>query len=447
MTKWSAYLYYGLPLLLRLLVIWAGLFMQNPPRVSMTDIDYLVISDGICRTVSSVYERPTFRYSPLLRFCMPFLCTHQAVGKITLALYDTVNVLVLVRIADGVLTRKGLSHCSKIAKRVVFVMWSVNPFVIAMSTRGSFDTVSQLPLLLSLAYLINNNSHLMSAAFMALAINLRLYPVIYFPIICAYMLCRHLTGNSQAAIWKQLFLGLCDALKWTLMCFGVYALLLLMSVSLDPEYLNHGILYHQNRVDHRHNISLLWPVMLRCSQDGEFCSVVTAVHVMQLVIPVLCSARLILSVVLSLWRQRQLCPGTLERDVIHFLVVSTASFITLNTVLTMQYYIWVISLYTLDSALLSYQSLTARRLCQGVGALLVHLGPLVAHLCFAYLLEFRTLQVGYLVSASSIAHAFLVFNLIRRKTDKSLVSHFDMNSPALRNDNRQPNSESQDAIS
>ena len=118
-------------------------FSDSPPPPSAvalkyTDIDYVVYTDAarFMHAGGSPYERATYRYSPLLAWMLiPNISLHPLWGKMIFLLFDMIAGFFIYRILRG----------QKVEEYSVFlgtVSWLLNPFVINMSTRGSFEAIT-----------------------------------------------------------------------------------------------------------------------------------------------------------------------------------------------------------------------------------------------------------------------------------------------------------------
>ena len=103
-----------------------------------TDIDYVVYTDAarFMHAGQSPYERATYRYSPLLAWALiPNVSLHPLWGKMVFLLFDMIAGYLIYRI----LREQGVDEGSV---RLGTASWLLNPFVINMSTRGSFEAIT-----------------------------------------------------------------------------------------------------------------------------------------------------------------------------------------------------------------------------------------------------------------------------------------------------------------
>ncbi len=95
----------------------------------VTDVDYKVALDSTL--YDSPYERHTYRYSPLLSFVMsPSYKIHQTFGKYIIAFIDIIAAFFTYKMY--------LNNKKKMAGLAAVISSYMNPFMIYISTRGSF---------------------------------------------------------------------------------------------------------------------------------------------------------------------------------------------------------------------------------------------------------------------------------------------------------------------
>jgi len=355
----------ALSLLLRLAIIAVSfLASPPPPNVSMTDIDYLVLRDGVCE--ENVFQRATYRYSPLMRYI--FLhrawCRWPWVGKVILALSDYV--------CGGIISSMG-------GRRE---LWDWNPYVICMSCRGSFDSVAMLVVLLDLKYVsicragqkLRPLVLAVASAAHGLAVHLRIWPVIL-----------------SFRLWAELGLG--RGVVFGMASFAVFVCLTAISEYSDPGYIQNGLLYHiSGRVDHRHNLSALWPCMLELRKgelSGTSRALLDGVAVMAKLLQV--SAIAIPTVVawIRTARKAKTDKSSLFRDC----TAITACFVAFNSVVTTQYFLWFLAplLVALGDRRVPAWSFVLFAASVGVWML------------FGYLFEFQDVDSSAAMAAMSLA--------------------------------------------
>ena len=139
-----------------------------------TDVDYLVFSDAanLISEGKTPYLRATYRYTPLLAAMLaPLLQVHTAAGKVLFCLGD----LVAARCAASTQIQHSSRHATKVTGRCfhrllqkitrhlgatevqvqrALLLWLANPFVFAVSARGSADSLTAVLQLSILCWLL-----------------------------------------------------------------------------------------------------------------------------------------------------------------------------------------------------------------------------------------------------------------------------------------------------
>lgn len=228
-------------LLLRIAVIALGCFIDSSfEHLQFTDVDYLVYSDAAKHITEgrSPYERPSYRYSPMLAWLLTGnVFVHPSFGKIVFAVFDVACVREIWAI-------QSILHPDRLADRRWW-LWvcALNPFSVIICCRGSCDAISNFLVLLAVRALLQpaGPQLLLSALSYALAAHLRVYPLIYLPCLLLALRPR----------WA-------DAALFLAISITAMALLAYLSGEL---YVQHALLHHLGRVDHRHNLSAYWPLL------------------------------------------------------------------------------------------------------------------------------------------------------------------------------------------
>lgn len=145
-----------------------------------------------CIQGRSPYERVTFRYSPLLAWMLvPGVYLGPVYGKLLFILFDMLT---------GVLTQHILCTlgCSRQTALLASLLWLLNPLPMTVSTRGNMESLMTCLVLLTLHLLIAGSVAL-AAAFFALAVHLKMYPIIFaLPIYIFLGSCYHPYLNRTA---------------------------------------------------------------------------------------------------------------------------------------------------------------------------------------------------------------------------------------------------------
>ena len=163
------------PLAFRLAFLFYGLYQDSLPLpVKYTDIDYLVFTDAANHTyhLESPYKRSTYRYTPLLSYLfVPGVHLGWEIwwGKMIFIACDLMNGWLLYKISR-------LRHVDTM--RWILGLWNLNPFVAAISTRGSSESVVIL-FVLGALYLMMRERWRLAAVILGVAIHFKIYPIIY----------------------------------------------------------------------------------------------------------------------------------------------------------------------------------------------------------------------------------------------------------------------------
>ncbi|WWC89927.1 uncharacterized protein L201_004856 [Kwoniella dendrophila CBS 6074] len=246
------------------LLIYAQHVDSHPERyggLKYTDVDWRVISDGtrlifnpnegegnIARgwltqysrlKIGDPYERSTYRYTPLLSLLISPCLINPLLGKLILVLVSLIISILLLDLSE----QKN--------KLLIHGIWTIQPFVLNINTRGSPESIICLLSILIL-YNLKKNHFNLAAFCLGLSISYKIYPIIYVPAIWSF-LSRSSTSKIESndnswfgkRIWK---FGFVTALT-LLLVNG-----LLWSIWGQP-FIQHTFLYHLTRLDHRHNFS------------------------------------------------------------------------------------------------------------------------------------------------------------------------------------------------
>lgn len=342
---------------LRVLFFAYGLFQDAYLSLKYTDIDYLVFTDA-ARYVAHgdlPYARATYRYTPLLAWML----VPTAWGG------WWVHFGKLVFMAGDLLTGCWMARTLPRKKALLAALWLCNPMVIAISTRGSSESVLTLLVMCSVAAL-RRGRHVLLALWLGTAVHFKLYPVIYLPAIMLGLL----VGRPGWACLRRVpvlcwlngvnvaYAGVTvlAAVLWSAAMYAVYGY----------EFLDHSFVYHVVRLDHRHNF-LLYNVALYYKLARPFVdsgsrdlAAAAAAAVARHNLPRL--ARWLQAAAGSRWAaQFAACAVNLERiafvpqlllsavvlplrlartDLEACLFVQTFAFVAFNKVMTSQYFIW-----------------------------------------------------------------------------------------------------------
>ncbi|CAD7088983.1 unnamed protein product [Hermetia illucens] len=404
--------------LLRLALIVFSMIQDKTAEVPYTDIDYRVVTDGARHALNgeSPFDRHTYRYSPLLAFLMiPNLIVHESFGKVLFSLCDIMSSVLIRSIVFNELKQgyipKSKQHSKKgdATSRTPdkYRKWSeiaayimlYNPMGIIISSRGSNDAVSNFLILLTFYYIQKANDNLKysfcAGIFHGLAIHFRIFPIIFS---LAYYLT--LSGSNQS-IWKALLLP-----NKKQICLAFTTVVTLSTVTFffyrfyGLQYIQEAYLYHFSRIDIRHNFSLYFLMQYLSSDIKQ-----TFLEKLLTLLP-----RVVILFYLSVTFGR-------KRSSLAFCIFAqTFVFVTFNTVVTSQYFVWYLALLPLCYPNFCHVGLSflIRNACPWLFAQ-------AFWLLSAYLLEFKCWNTFNLIGIQSVvfflANIFVLARLIHSFND------------------------------
>eukprot|EP01080_Neovahlkampfia_damariscottae_P012091 gene12091-5584_t len=277
---------------LRLLIILYSIWHDNTFEVKYTDIDYTVFTDASRFVVEgkSPYERHTYRYSPALAYLLlPNILLFESFGKFLFCFIDIVIGFLIYKMQRS---------------KFYSGLYLFNFIIINISTRGNADQLVVFFVLLCLYYLETNI--VLSAIFYGISVHLKIYPIIY-----------SITFFLSIKTWKK-------KLTFTFIsAFTCLFLILIFYLQYGYEFLYETYLYHLGRSDNRHNFSVyFYQIYLEYDNFNQFSKLV---FIPQLFILVLMAVRF-------------------YDDVFFAIFIQTFTFVTFNKVMTVQYFVWFLSL-------------------------------------------------------------------------------------------------------
>lgn len=166
-------------LLLRVILLFYGIYQDAHSALKYTDIDYYVFTDA-ARSVSqggSPYDRATYRYTPLLAWILlptswsgrNGLWFHS--GKALFAASDLIAgwfILILLK-KQGLEKSKALKYAS---------VWLLNPMVANISTRGSSEGLLCVLVMANL-WAFETGRIALAGILLGLSVHFKIYPFIY----------------------------------------------------------------------------------------------------------------------------------------------------------------------------------------------------------------------------------------------------------------------------
>lgn len=371
------------------------------------------------------FSRETYRYTPFLGLMLAPAQSYDFLwpwfGKLLFALADVGCAWLMWAILD----ERALMHAheapglrSAWATHLPGLLWLLNPFPAQIATRGSAESLVGL-LVLGTLYLLmcatpelslvrepersetpkeeHDPSELRvaqpaawygAACLLALAVHLKVYPVIYGASVVAHLInYRHhvmvllcgIRAPKRSDVVKL-------AIDFALLSAAICAALTLLAWALwGQPYLDHAILYHLSRKDHRHNFSVyfLSTYLTMTEAPRSWLSRALSLSWWSFV------PQLSTTALAGFWLGGQ--------DLILACAVQTVVFVAWNKVLTSQYFLWY--LWFLPVVALT---MTFRRRWEVPVLLGAWVGAQALWLAFAYRLEFQGVHTFVPLWASSL---------------------------------------------
>ncbi|KAI6782295.1 uncharacterized protein J7T54_008381 [Emericellopsis cladophorae] len=354
-----------LGVLLRVVLLFYGMYQDAHSALKYTDIDYLVFTDAA--RLPSPYDRATYRYTPLLAWLLypTTLPGFFSFGKTLFAVADIVAGYLIW----GMLRKRGraMESCGAFT-----AIWLWNPMVATISTRGSSEGLLGV-LTMALLWAVEQKRISVAGILLGLSVHFKIYPFIYAPAIIWWMddanLGKAAQGEDIPALARFLNMERVTLAVTSLATFvGLNATMYLISYGHD--FLQHTFLHHVTRLDHRHNFSP-YNVLLYLSSAEP--SSPTGLRVESLAfLPQLLLSCVLIPLVMA------------KRDLAVSMMAQTFAFVTFNKVCTSQYFLWYmvfLPLYLPHSSMLRNPTL-------GITALALWILTQAAWLQQGYELEF-----------------------------------------------------------
>lgn len=373
-------------LAIRIVLILYSSFHDVHFEVPYTDIDYKVFTDAAKHVYDgeSPYKRHTYRYSPIMAFLLlPNIILGNHAGKILFAFFDIFIAIAIKKIVECQL---GIKKTTDMVSTYCALFWLYNPMSIAISTRGNADSIPCFFVILSIYFLQTDvvkslYKYVLAGSFLAVAIHLRLYPLAFsYPMyysLGVYKIHRN-TRIADGIISlmpnrRQIILTASCILTLTFLTSLMYSL-------YGYEFLFETYIYHLFRKDTKHNFSILF-----------YYSYLTMNHLaFDVVKTILLFFKIILIFLVSLTF------GT-KFDTLPFaLFCQPFILVTYNSVMTSQYFIWFLSLLPLVVHSFKMKATKALHLFT------LWLSAQGGWLFFAYLLEFKSKEVFFLIWLNSV---------------------------------------------
>ncbi|OJD15852.1 hypothetical protein AJ78_03949 [Emergomyces pasteurianus Ep9510] len=387
----SPALVFSAAILLRVILLFYGLYQDAHSPMKYTDIDYFVFTDAASFVSQgrSPYDRATYRYTPLLAWLLVPTAWGGSVwfsfGKALFALADIVAGWLIVRVL------RQQHHMQMDMPRALKYasIWLLNPMVATISTRGSSEGLLGV-MVIALLWAVLEKRIMLAGALLGLGVHFKIYPFIYGPSII-WLLGEsgsHVEETSNYYSVRSMANRLRSFLNpsrilFTLTSLSVFsALNLSMYVIYGLPFMQHTYLHHLTRVDHRHNFSP-YNMLLYLSSSAAAAVAQGATssgsNLESLAfIPQLALSAVLIPIVLA------------KKDLAGTMLAQTFAFVTFNKVCTSQYFLWYMIFLPLY---LPYSSFTKKKPpLLGISALALWVGSQALWLYQGFLLEFHGLS-------------------------------------------------------
>ena len=365
-------------LAIRLLLIVFSEFQDKLLTLKYTDIDYQIFTDGAHYVArgESPFKRDTYRYTPLLAILMvPNITTLAQFGKILFSFLDVISGALIYVISKNYISKRRAKVCATV--------WLYNPLPVIISTRGSAESVVTSLVLLTI-YCLVKHKLLMAGLFYGFVIHFKLYPIIYIPSLYLYL-------TKSRKLWKAFRPNVKKLKFFSLALIGFLVPTYWSYSAYGQVYLDEAWLYHLHRKDPQHNFSPYFYVYHLVKEPDK-----QKLFAYMAFIP---QALFVLGLAFYY------CLGSKHKtqDMIFATFAQTMAFVTLNKVITSQYFLWYLCLLPL---IMQNIRLSAK---QWLVLLVIWLLSQGQWLLPAYLFEFQHWNCLSWVWLSSIA--FLVINI------------------------------------
>jgi phosphatidylinositol glycan class M len=300
---------FSLGLLFRVILLAWAAWQDSALPIRYTDVDYDVFTgaaDLVARGLSP-YAQPGYRYPPLIAWMLvpgALLGIPWLWGRALFCFGDLLCFLSL----ENQLVSEGAN-----SPRAYAALFWLSPFAAVLSTRGSMDALSCFLILL---VLYPARSYV-AGLWLGVAVYLRLYPVIFVLPVLNWFLFG--AGGPRPKIASGF--GLAPGLSFLVGVGASFSLLAGPSLWCHGwDAVSQAYLYHGSRVDAAHSFSPLWfHIHSSIAAGGNGGWAVAA--------PWSLLAALALGALL--WRDLPLC-----------FFLQTLAFVSLNRVITAQYFNW-----------------------------------------------------------------------------------------------------------
>ncbi|CAJ0604914.1 unnamed protein product [Cylicocyclus nassatus] len=370
--------------------------------VNFTDIDYTVYSDAARHVAEgrSPFARETYRYTPALAWILQPVVSYKDFGKFLFCIFDILVGWMYFEMippkrsktaSESAGTSSGNSESSEEvvessdpALLHVVIFWLANPLTAIISARGNADVLVCAAVLFTL-YLLRKGQWIAAAfAHGALAVHLKIYPLIYLPSIFLY-LCQFSFADGLVASVKQLFSNW-KGFTFAAISLGSFGVIVAFFYYIYGDlFLEEFLLYHIKRRDIKHNFSPYFYPLALVDKNVTLSKIIGFLAFLP-------QAYLVVYFAFKYYRDLPFC-----------WFVSTFAFVTFNKVCTSQYFVWYIVFLPLIVDRIKMTTNEVLRL------ITMWFASQAVWLFFAYLYEFRGWHTLELVFVASVG--FLLTNI------------------------------------
>lgn len=346
---------------------------NNDTDVHYTDIDYKVFTDAAKHMLEgdSPYERPTYRYTPLIAaLLIPNILLHNCWGKVLFSVFDLCIAIVI---------RKIISKTHPELSNVCAYLWLYNPLSIIISTRGNADSISCFLVLITLFTHIQKR-YILSAICFAISVHVRIYPIIYGLV---YYLSID-SENNYKTIIRMIYFKLLPTRNKIIFVFVFIMSLCAVTwpwyYLYGQQFLDESYLYHLRRMDVRHNFSVYFYfnyLLSSFNETSKLYSLITKLPPLVLLVTT--------SFKFSCTKDLPFCLFCLSFIMVAF-----------NTVMTSQYFVWFVSFLPLCYPFIKLTFIEIMNI------ILIWIVPQIGWLTFAYCLEFLGMNTFQLIWVESL---------------------------------------------
>lgn len=352
---------------IRVGLIVYGEWQDTVMVVKYTDIDYSVFTDAAKYVAEgeSPYERPTYRYTPLLAWLLlPNILVHRIFGKILFCTFD----LIAGALIDSILQK---SYANDKVRKVAGCLWLFNPLTLVVSSRGNAEAIMSVLVLATIHQFLERNFK-MCAILWAVSVHFKIYPITYA--IPMYLALERTSGSTDKKREKQKttlrdflesLLPNKQRLSFFLISLIVIAILTgAMYYCYGWVFLHETYIYHLTRSDTRHNFSPFFYLLYLSSEweYGKYLGLVAFIP----------QATLLVAIAIKYYHYLPSC-----------CFLQTFVFVTFNKVCTSQYFLWYLTLLPLVLPSIEVH------LVHGATMVTLWFSGQAVWLYYAYLLEFR----------------------------------------------------------